>query len=100
LRSTAKVFDDMKNGTAEYVNGSPGGEVRVTGVKLAVARWDGTEDAKAVAYLVPTYRFQIAGADGANNYAEVLALDPASFKIAPTELPVPEPALAGKDAQS
>jgi len=100
LQTTAKVFEDMKNGTAQYVNGSPGGEVRVTGVKLGVARWDGTEDAKAVAYLVPTYRFQIAGIDGASSYAEVLALDPASFKVAPNaDLPVPEPALAGKEVE-
>ena len=55
---------------------------------------------KPVAYLVPTYRFQIAGVDGARRYAEVLALDPASFKVAPNaNLPVPEPALAGKEVE-
>ena len=81
LRSTQDVFDDLQHNRAQFIgvqalledaaaaaeNASttvsvePGPstppDTHVTGVALGIARWDGTEDGRAVVYLVPTYRF-------------------------------------------
>ena len=99
LRSTQDVFDDLANGRAHSVGpqplmaaaepapapASPDSSpvppivVYVTGVSLGLARWDGTEGGRVVAYLVPTYRFRTRAADGSPSLIELLALDAASF---------------------
>jgi hypothetical protein len=120
LRSTANVFDDLQHDRAHYAGPqpmlaqgapeiaphnaltlpetAPALEVHITGVSLGVARTDGTENGKAVAYLVPTYRFHAAVAHGAPYDIEVIALDPPSFTITPDPGAVPQP-LAGKEVQ-
>jgi hypothetical protein len=75
--------------------------VHITGVALGLARWDGAENARAVTYLVPTYRFHGRIADGAQYDVEVLALDPSGFALVappstgdgvePQPAPAPEP---------
>ena len=59
----------------------PSIEVHITGVSLGVARWDGTDNARSVAYLVPTYRFHTRATGGSPSDIELLALDPASFAL-------------------
>ncbi len=103
LRSTADVFDDLRNGRAQHVGPQPLAlgaaegvapdvatgeptsvppiEVRITGVSLGAARWDGTENGHPVVYLLPTYRFHAREADAAPYDVEVLALEPADFAI-------------------
>ena len=76
----------------------PAVDVHITGVSLGIARADGIANGKAVAYLVPTYRFHAKVAGGEPYDIEVIALDPASFTIAPPAVPVPQP-LAGKEVQ-
>lgn len=104
LLSTSRAFDALQHGHAQYVGpepllargaaeiapGAPAAsapitlqptEVHVTGVTRGVARWDGTENGSAVAYLLPTYRFH-ANIDGSAPYdIEILALDPATFSV-------------------
>lgn len=114
LLSTDAVFAGIQNGTAIYpgpqpmiAEGAPlpnGSDqpavraqepliVRVTGVSLALARWDGYLDDHTVLDIVPTYRFHssIDGVPGAD--IEVLALDPRSITFtepAPTTKPLPD----------
>jgi hypothetical protein len=100
LRSTQQVFDDLRAGNARFAGpqplaaagaaiASPTGdpepsvvEVHVSGVSLGLARWDGTDNAEPVTYLLPTYRFHAHVGDGAPYDIEVLALDPTSFTVA------------------
>ncbi|MFI5286037.1 MAG: hypothetical protein ACHQ4F_06935 [Candidatus Dormibacteria bacterium] len=98
LRSTQKVFDDLRAGKARYVGpqplpaiGAPGASVapgslpavvvHITGVSLGMARWNGMEKAQPVVYLLPTYRFQAHVAGGSPYEIELLALDPATFSF-------------------
>ncbi len=106
LRSTQDVFDDLQHNRAQFIGAQalledaaaaaenasttvsvePGPstppDTHVTGVALGIARWDGTEDGRAVVYLVPTYRFHARTGDQTYD-VEVLALDPAGFSITP-----------------
>jgi hypothetical protein len=61
----------------------PAPAIHINGAKLGLARWDGMRGDDAVVYIVPTYRFQ-ARMDDSTYDIEVLALDPASFDVAPT----------------
>jgi hypothetical protein len=114
LRSTRDVFDDLQHGSARYIGpqplaavGAPAREdapavdIHISGVTLGLARWDGQENGRTVAYLVPTYRFHARIADGAPYGIELLALDPASFAIvSPPTTPVPEPGGQGDPGQT
>jgi len=103
LRSTQKVFDDLRAGNARYVGpqplpaiGAPGAPatqgsvpaivVHITGVSLGLASWDGVDQAKPAVFLVPTYRFRARATDGTPYDIELLALDPVrvSFVAPPT----------------
>jgi hypothetical protein len=98
LRATARVFADLRNGTARYTGpqplralsdtaavGAPTSEtsptlaavaVHITGVSLGIARWDAYDGKHNNVDLVPTYRFH-ARVDGAASYdIVVLALEP------------------------
>jgi hypothetical protein len=117
LRSTNDVFDDLRHGRAQFVGPQPleaaspetapvepepvpAVEVHVTGVTLGAARWEGSEDGRAVVYIVPTYRFRARVEHGEPYEIEVLALDPAVVgfmtEAVPTSMPkgvpVPDPA--------
>jgi hypothetical protein len=98
LRSTQKVFGDLRAGKARYVGpqplpaiAAPGASVtpgslpavvvHITGVSLGMARWDGMEKTQPVVYLLPTYRFQAHVAAGSPYKIELLALDPATFSF-------------------
>ena len=98
LRSTQKVFDDLRAGKARYVGPqplpaieAPGASVtpgslpavvvHITGVSLGMAPWDGMEKTQPVVYLLPTYRFQVHVAEGSPYEIELLALDPATFSF-------------------
>jgi hypothetical protein len=106
LRSTQNVFDDLQHNRAQFIDAQALAEnaaaaanntsttdsvepvpttppdTHITGVALGIARWDGTEDGRAVVYLVPTYRFHARTGDQTSD-VEVLALDPAGFTITP-----------------
>ncbi len=98
LRSTQKVFDDLRSGNARYVgpqplpeieapgaSGTPGSlpalVVHITGVSLGMAQWDGLEKTQPVVYVLPTYRFHARVAGGSPYEIELLALDPATFSF-------------------
>ena len=98
LRSTQRVFNDLRAGKARYVGpqpqpavGAPGAAVtpgslpavvvHVTGVSLGMALWDGMEKTQPVVYLLPTYRFQAHVAAGSPYTIDLLALDPATFSF-------------------
>ena len=102
LRSTQKVFDDMRAGNGRYVGpqallaiGVPGAlatqgsvpaiVVHITGVSLGLAPWDGVDKAQPVVFLVPTYRFHARVTGGTPYDIELLALDPGrvSFVASP-----------------
>jgi hypothetical protein len=101
LRSTADAFADLQHGRARFPGPQPlaaavagesaspapsgpsASEVHISGVDLGTARWDGFEHARAVVYLLPTYRFHTSAAGIPPYDIEVLALDPASFDLAP-----------------
>lgn len=110
LRSTAAVFDDLQNGRAQFAGPQPllaigmpihakVAEVHITGVSLGTARRDGTDHGKAVAYLVPTYRFHAQVAGGAPYEIDVIALDPASFTTAPIAVPAPKPESVAQEVE-
>jgi len=96
LRSTQKVFDDLRSGNAWYPGpqplpaiAAPGASVtpgslpaivvHITGVSLGMASWDGFENGQSVVYLLPTYRFHAHFIDGSPYEIELLALDPGRF---------------------
>ncbi len=108
LISTTQAFEDLKKGDGlpqpmtaqdtpaiaeapdapnrpDTIDPPPAIQVRITGASLGVMRWDGTENGNPVAYLVPTYRFH-ANTDGSEYDVEVIALDPASFTLTPSDV--------------
>jgi hypothetical protein len=132
LRSTRLVFEDVQEGRAQFVgvqalagdaaaaaernadddsadNTEPDlpapPDTHISGVALGLARWDGTEDGRAVVYVVPTYRFHARAGDATFD-VEVLALDPAGFTIAapstgaiePRPAPAPAPDVGAADS--
>jgi len=96
LRSTQKVFDDLRSGNARYPGpqplpavAAPGASVtpgsppaivvHITGVSLGMALWNGLEKGQSVVYILPTYRFHAHAAGGSPYEIELLALDPGRF---------------------
>ena len=104
LRSTQRVFDDLRSGNARYVGpqplpaiGAPAASVtpgsqpavlvHITGVSLGMAQWDGVEKTQPVVYLLPTYRFHVHATGGSPYEIELLALDPAAFSFVAGPVP-------------